>query len=377
MDKYLNVFELYADANENKIKNFNTKISSSLDVEIESTKPRVEKLWISKMEDTMPYLEKILTAPTKLIINEEEVVKIEKIKKVTVESIKHLSKNAGLIEDVEENGDVKPGKLLNVFKEETLNTYENRFIYTLIQKMMYATKKELEKIKKEKSNAAKELKKINYSAKTFCGKDKVELQLSMASSTDASNRNDEMKDTIERIEALYKGIISLTLTTTYQTWVKEKVSIIQPPLQKNNVILKNVNFQYAAKLWDFMINEMEKKSNEDLELENKSKKFKETGRSKRLIDETFLLDYLILQDIDNPQKRKEHKKELMERIIANMVEKTLDVNENLTEEQLKNVVSKQYKIIKYKHQATNKEVQEIFKKYISKYVEKVTKGEKR
>ena len=377
MDNYLNVFELYADANENKIKNFNTKISSSLDVEIESTKPRVEKLWISKMEDTIPYLEKILTAPTKLIINEEEVVKIEKIKKVTVESIKHLSKNAGLIEDVEENGDVKPGKLLNVFKEETLNTYENRFIYTLIQKMMYTTKKELEKIKKEKSNAAKELKKINYNAKTMCGKDKVELQLCMASSTDTSNRNDEMQDTIDRMEALYKTIISLTLTTTYQTWVKEKVSIIQPPLQKNNVILKNVNFQYAAKLWDFLINEMDKKSDEDLELENKSKKFKETGRAKKMIDETFLLDYLILQDIDNPQKRKEHKKELMERIIANMVEKTLDVNENLTEEQLKNVVSKQYKIIKYKHQATNKEVQEIFKKYISKYVEKVTKGEKR
>ena len=88
-----------------------------------------------KVEKTIPYIENILAAPTRLIVNEEEVVKIEKIKKVTVESIKHLSKNAGFIEDVDENGDVKPGKLLNVFKEETLNTYENRFIYTLIQKM--------------------------------------------------------------------------------------------------------------------------------------------------------------------------------------------------------------------------------------------------
>ena len=29
------------------------------------------------------------------------------------------------IKHIDENGDVQPGKLLNVFKEETFNTYEN------------------------------------------------------------------------------------------------------------------------------------------------------------------------------------------------------------------------------------------------------------
>ena len=51
-----------------------------------------------------------------------------------------------------------------------------------------------------------------------------------------------------------------------------------------------------------------------------------------------------------------------------MVERTLDVNENISEEQLKNLVAKQYQVIKIKKQTTNREIQEIFKKYISKYV---------
>ncbi|HIT71013.1 MAG TPA: DUF2357 domain-containing protein [Candidatus Scatovivens faecipullorum] len=375
MDKILDVFELYADSNENKINDFNRRLSSTMDVKIEAEKPKIEGLWMDKVEKTIPYIENILAAPTRLIVNEEEVVKIEKIKKVTVESIKHLSKNAGFIEDVDENGDVKPGKLLNVFKEETLNTYENRFIYTLIQKMRAIVVREKNKLLKEKLATSKEFKQVDYQGKSYNGKDKVDIQIIMTSSSESSKRTKEIKEMINRLKTLEKTIGNLMLTTTYQTLEKQNVQLITPPLKKNNVILKNVNFQYAAKLWDFLINEMDKMKVTDME--NKEKKYKERGKAKKLVDETFLLDYLILQSVENPEIKNKYKKEIIEQLIANMVERTIDVNEGLTEEQLKNLVSKQYKIIKYKRQASNKEVQEIFKKYISKYVLKISEGEKR
>lgn len=375
MDKILDVFELYADSNENKINDFNRRLSSTMDVKIEAEKPKIEGLWMDKVEKTIPYIENILAAPTRLIVNEEEVVKIEKIKKVTVESIKHLSKNAGFIEDVDENGDVKPGKLLNVFKEETLNTYENRFIYTLIQKMRAIVVREKNKLLKEKLATSKEFKQVDYQGKSYNGKDKVDIQIIMTSSSESAKRTKEIKEMINRLKTLEKTIGNLMLTTTYQTLEKQNVQLITPPLKKNNVILKNVNFQYAAKLWDFLINEMDKMKVTDME--NKEKKYKERGKAKKLVDETFLLDYLILQSVENPEIKNKYKKEIIEQLIANMVERTIDVNEGLTEEQLKNLVSKQYKIIKYKRQASNKEVQEIFKKYISKYVLKISEGEKR
>jgi len=376
VDKILDVFELYADSNENKINDFNRRLSSTMDVKIEAEKPKVEKMWIEKMEFTIPYIENILGSPTKLIVNEEEVVKIEKIKKVTVESIKHLSRNAGFIEEVEKNGDVKPGKLLNVFKEETLNTYENRFIYTLIQKMKAIVVREKNKLLKEKLASSKEFKQIDYQGKSYNGKNKVDIQIIMTSSAEESTkRTDEIKDMIDKLKILEKRIGNLMLTATYQTLEKQNVQIVTPPLKKNNVILKNVNFQYAAKLWDFLINKMENVKVGGMQ--NTVKKYKEKGKSKQLIDETFLLDYLIIQSIENPEIKNKHKKEIIEQLIANIVERTIDVNESITEEQLKNLVSKQYKIIKYKRQASNKEVQEIFRKYISKYVLKISEGEKR
>ncbi len=374
MDKILDVFELYADTDDNSVKKFNDKIDSKMNVRIETTRPKSQYIWIEKMEETLPYIENILRDPKKLIVNEEEVVKIEKIKKVTVESIKNLAKNSSYIDEIDENGDVKPGKLLNVFKEETLNTYENRFIYTLIQKMIMIIRKEKDKLSKN-TKKDKEFKKIDYTAKSYNGKNKVDMQLLISTTTEEFDKIGENKKQLERIRILEKNVMSLTLTGTYQELEKEHVTLVTPPLRKNNVLLKNVNFQYAVKLWDFILTEMDELENKNLEPEHKVKDYKDNGKAKKLMDETFLLDYLILDCVENPKINAKKKKELIERLIANVIEKTIDVNKNITEEQLKNLIARQFNIIKYKKTTSNEGIQEIFKKHIGKYVQKINKFE--
>lgn len=374
MDKILDVFELYADTDDNKIKKFNDKIDSKMNVRIETTRPKSQYIWIDKMEETLVYIENILRDPKKLIINEEEVVKIEKIKKVTVESIKNLAKNSSYIDEIDENGDVKPGKLLNVFKEETLNTYENRFIYTLIQKMLMIIRKEKDKLSKN-TKKDKEFKKIDYIGKSYNGKNKVDMQLLITTTTEEFDKIGENKKILERIKILEKNVMSLTLTGTYQELDRQHVTLVTPPLRKNNVLLKNVNFQYAVKLWDFILTEMGELENENLEPEHKVKDYKDNSKAKKLMDESFLLDYLILDCVENPKISGKKKKELIERLIANVIEKTIDVNKNITEEQLKNLIARQFNIIKYKKTTSNEGIQEIFKKHIGKYVQKINKFE--
>ena len=55
----LDVFELYADASESKLKNFEKKLSSNMEVKLESEKPKTELHWMTMMEDTMVYLNNI------------------------------------------------------------------------------------------------------------------------------------------------------------------------------------------------------------------------------------------------------------------------------------------------------------------------------
>ena len=139
----LNVVDLYNKIDDSKVKRFSNNLNSKLRVITSKDQVDCDFKWLELMEETIPYIDNILRAPNRFIVNEEDVIKIELAKRVTVESIKHLSKNTNLIQEYDKKtGDVKPSKILNITKEESYDTYENRLIYTLIQNMkLYITMK--------------------------------------------------------------------------------------------------------------------------------------------------------------------------------------------------------------------------------------------
>ena len=141
----LEIIDLYENSNKERNNKFINNLNSSLNVKTDVKKIIRDIEWINMMELTIPYIDNIFRSPNRFIINEEEIVKIEQAKKVTVETIKHLSKNTNFIQTVDsQTGDVTPSKLLNVRKEETYNTYENRLIYTLVNNIKLFIKRRKE-----------------------------------------------------------------------------------------------------------------------------------------------------------------------------------------------------------------------------------------
>ena len=121
----IEVISLYEDSNKQRADKFISKTQSTLKVDIDKSKITRDVEWIDMMNFTVPYIDNIFRSPNRFIVNEEEIVKVEQAKKITVETIKHLSKNTNFIQKIDEKtGDVTPSKLLNVRKEETYDTYE-------------------------------------------------------------------------------------------------------------------------------------------------------------------------------------------------------------------------------------------------------------
>ena len=115
---------------------FFNKLEGKMLVEFKRGQIVLNDEWIYEMQSTIPYLEKAMKDPKKQLISEEEVIKMELIKKVSVDSVKHLTKHVDFVDKFDEKtGEVTPSKLLNTYKEETIITYENRFLYTLIKLM--------------------------------------------------------------------------------------------------------------------------------------------------------------------------------------------------------------------------------------------------
>ena len=386
----LGIIELYEKNGKNSgLKEFQEKTDSTLRVEAKRKKTAKDTEWLDVIEQTIPYLDNIFRKPNRFIVNEEEIVKIEQTKKVTVETIKHLSKNTNLIQTIDEKtGDVTPSKLLNVRKEESYNTYENRLIYTLVQNTRLFIKRKTDELMKsinsenEQDDNEKDSTKLEYNATSEVKDEKVSVQVELSSelNPNGDESQDKNKQILDRIEEIKRKIDVVTNSEPYKVIDKLHITLVREPIRKTNVVLKNVNFQYAMKLWSYLRENFDETKLEETE-ENKN--YMDQGELKQFIDETFLLQYLAMKTMDEDRKENEATyQELKEKLVEQMLEKMIDMeddeSENINgksdaEQQLIQMISEKYEVIKYKKTEIIKEIQQIFKKYIEKYEEQVEK----
>lgn len=377
----LGIIDLYEKSNQERSKKFIKKTSSTLRVETDKKKITRDIEWIEIMEETIPYIDNIFRSPNRFIVNEEEVVKIEQAKKVTVETIKHLSKNTNFIQTIDKKtGDVTPSKLLNVRKEESYDTYENRLIYTLIQNMKLFIKRRKESLEKEvdvknEQEENKDSKQLEYNATSNVQDEKISINILLNSVLDSQGENstNSAQNILQRIEKLENKISSLTVSEVYKVIDKLNISLVREPIKKTNVVLKNVNFQYAMKLWNYLRDNFDDKTTNVEEKQD----YMDNGGLKQLIDETFLLQYLSMKTLDDDKiENQETHEEIKDLMVEQMIDKMLDMDVELTQKQLKDMILNRYEVIKYKKLEIIQELQKIFKEHIDKYIKKVEKGDK-
>ena len=300
----------------------NMKSKMHLNSDLNSDVNSIE--WLEIIEEVCPYLDNIVRTPKVALVSESETRKIEKAKKIGSESVKDLSKHTDYIDKIDpKTGDVQPSQILVVFREETFNTYENRFLYTLILDLLrFITEKE-ELLKNIKPKSEKDL---EYCATTTNGKEKVNVELKItAKPTRAGDKDNsiekELKDIRKRIDKMKRFINSWLASELFVSLKKQHATLVRPPIKKTNLILKNPNFQMATKLWDYLYSIKEDKKSNTNGLNSKGDEI-----LKSIMDDAFLMDYYVLDSISyskKDQKEKIGKYALL--MILNQVQRVIDI----------------------------------------------------
>lgn len=365
----LNILKLANMEKDNSIK-FLGKMDSKLLMDVSKSRVIDNDEWIEMVEFTMPYLEKALTKQIKNIVTEEEIIKIELIKKVTVESVKHLSKNVNLVDRYnQKSGEVIPKKILNAYKEETFLTYENRFLYTLIkliEDFIYLREKQ-----SPNQYKGKNYQKANYEAAIKLKKEKINVNVEYNSEMITGIKKTD--GTAERIAEIKKSLKMLKQTDVYQTLVAKKATYVKSPLKMTNVLLKNVNFQYAVKLWNYLSEQMEISD----KAVNESSEFEEKGIIKRLIDEDIFLMHSIFKstNVDHTLKGKAkttvEDKKMTKELTDALIEKIIELNPDLTDKELKEMITEKLLVMKTRKIVSLKPIEDRFKEVISQYMTQV------
>ena len=92
------------------------------------------------------------------------------------------------------------------------------------------------------------------------------------------------------------------------------------------------------------------------------------------MDQTFLLQYLAMKTLDEDKlETQDTKDEISNAILEQMLDKMIDMNTELTGQELKQMIAERYEVVRYKKMEILQEIQKIFKKNIDKYTKKVEK----
>lgn len=342
MDEYLDIDMSSDNVEDSTNEQFINNMNSILAVKRNYEKKIYDYKWLEIIEETLPYLDNILRNPKRFIINEEEIVKVELARRVTVESVIHLTQHTNLIQDIDEkNGDVKPSKILNINKEESLDTYENRFIYTLINNLIqfYETRKEAT----GDNSYYSDKKSLKYEANTEVESEKVSVSLTINSLDKNIIPTDKGRSQLtldERYKKVKTQIDGFRGSEMYQTLSRLHVPPVRSPIRKTNVILKNPNFKKAEELWNFIQSYEEKNKNE---IDNQD--YLDTSELKKEYDQAILMAYIANKSLSNKKEALSDRK-VITQMINRLIETVIDGEEDINEDKLKEIFNKQLKYVK-------------------------------
>lgn len=341
---------------------FSDDLNSLLEIDTDYDSKQFDYTWIEIFEDVLPYIDNILRNPKRFIVNEEEVVKVELSKKVTVESIIHLTQHTNLIQDFdEEKGDVRPSKVLNINKEESLDTYENRFIFTLLNNMITFYEQHAPLISGDSYYIDK--KEAKYEANTKIGTEDIKISLHYSSidkniSTPESADGSTIADRLKKIKVQLDGF---TCSELYQTLNKLHVAAVRSPIRKTNVILKNPNFQKAVELWNFL----QSYSGEDCVVVKDQKSVSDVGDIKAQFDQSFLLNYLALHTLSKKKDEVSERKAIA-LALSRVIENILDMNDEILEDKIKKVFKDEFRHAKDRYDKRNDKIIKVFSDKLEK-----------
>ena len=212
----------------------------------------IENDWVDAVERGLIYIGRSIDEERQFILSQGEVQPIEKIKRVSKESVEYLARHSNLIMHEQKSADdIVPDKLYTVERLSNYAVYENRFLFMLL-------------------NMVKDFVSVRYNAivrltNTYHGKLSVDKAVSLGKhrlryrlelddereDDPVMRANNNVRETLERMEIILRTV-HYYLNTPLMTEVA-KADKLKPPITKTNPLRMDKNLKETVVLYEFLM----------------------------------------------------------------------------------------------------------------------------
>lgn len=209
----------------------------------------VDEEWISMIEDSLDAINTIIEKPRRFITTEEEVVPVSLAKKISADSVRHLSQNTQFLAPSDDGG-VHPTRILNVNTVETYDLYENRFIYHLIQRLLTFVDKRTDVIFWSTGNEIRNRFKMHSKIDDAYEEIEYNVEMTVKNRQSFAENDADNMDVFMRIDRVRRLVMALRGASFCQ--IMNGCSAVRSPIQRTNLIMKDPSYRKCYQLWQFM-----------------------------------------------------------------------------------------------------------------------------
>ena len=260
----------------------------------------MDMTWVKQIEEAIPDLNEIVNNPKRTIQTLAEVVEIEKVKKTSRESVQHLASHSQFVKTIDEDGNVTPSKILNVYNDDFFAIYENKFVATLLRRLFIFVEKRYDYIIHQAT--LRDVEMLYFKNKTNIDGSVIEIETKIRYSKPSLDDADEkLAKMIKRINDIRRYLRFFGNSEFMRILHRERD--VRNPILQTNIIRKNPKYRHCYHLWQF-INSYNEAGIEVKVDENYSKLSEEDLKE---INKVLTINFLALKGRDAPKEETKSK----------------------------------------------------------------------
>ena len=211
----------------------------------------VDYAWVDAVEETLPAFQNIVSNPRNVIREDELIVNVANAKKAGADVVRHLAQHSSLVEKFDEQtGDVRPSKLMQKYREDSVGLYENRLVFTTLEHAHQFVKIRHDALFNAMSDEFGAKLKVDSTMETATELVRMDMFLHIKETESAIETDEKNGEVFARISKMHR-ILSMLMHTQFAQQMA-KLPRVKGAITKTNVLKKNPNYRKVVQLMEFL-----------------------------------------------------------------------------------------------------------------------------
>lgn len=229
------------------IANADNQIQFSNRREVKSVDP----VWVENIEASMEAFQHIIAMPRQEFKEDELIVNVAYARRTGQDVVRHLSSHAALVEDYnEEDGTVRPSRVLQKYREESLGLYENRLVFTALEQAYHFTKIRHDALFGAMGDQFGAKLKVTSNMESATELVHMDLFLHIRNTESMLETDEKNRDIFNRISRLYR-LLGVFMSSPFAQQLAQ-FDRVKGAIHKTNILKRNPNYKAAVKLLEFL-----------------------------------------------------------------------------------------------------------------------------